>query len=66
MKVIKDGQITEKSIKIGDSDSNWVEVISGMDSTDMIVMEVPDIPTADIRGGPPSSEPRSENSRQRK
>ena len=66
VKVIKDGQITEKSIEIGDSDSNWVEVISGMDSTDMIVMEVPDIPTADIRGGPPSSEPRSENSRQRK
>ncbi len=66
VKVIKEGQITEKSIKIGDSDSNWVEVISGMDSTDMIVMEVPDIPTADIRGGPPSSEPRSENSRQRK
>ena len=66
VKVIKDGQVTEKSIKIGDSDSNWVEVISGMNSEDMIVMEVPDIPTTDIRGGPPSSEPRSDNSRQRK
>ena len=66
VKVINDGQVTEKSIKIGDSDSNWVEVISGMNSEDMIVMEVPDIPTTDIRGGPPSSEPRSDNSRQRK
>ncbi len=66
VKVIKDGRINEKSIKIGDSDSNWVEVISGMNPTDMIVMEVPDIPTTDIRGGPPSSEPKSNNSRQRK
>jgi len=30
----------------------------------MIVMEVPDIPTTDIRGGPPSAEQRNNNSRQ--
>ena len=66
VKVIVNGQVTEKAIEIGDSDSNWVEVISGMNETDMIVMEVPDIPTADIRGGPPSAEPRSNNSRQKR
>tara|TARA_Y100001936_G_scaffold236_1_gene245 strand:+ start:4211 stop:6274 length:2064 start_codon:yes stop_codon:yes gene_type:complete len=66
VKVIVNGQITEKTIEIGDSDSNWVEVISGMNETDMIVMEVPDIPTTDIRGGPPSAEPRSNNSRQKR
>ena len=30
----------------------------------MIVMEVPDIPTTDIRGGPPSAEPRNRTSNQ--
>ena len=32
----------------------------------MIVMEVPDIPTTDIRGGPPSAEPRTNNQRGQK
>ena len=31
----------------------------------MIVMEVPDIPTTDIRGGPPSAEPRNRTSNQK-
>ncbi len=64
VKVINNGQITEKNVEIGNSDSNWVEVISGINSEDMIVMEVPDIPTTDIRGGPPSAEQRNNNSRQ--
>ena len=63
VKVINNGQITEKNVEIGNSDSNWVEVISGINSEDMIVMEVPDIPTTDIRGGPPSAEQGNNNSR---
>ncbi len=65
VKIISNGEITEKIISIGDSDAIWVEVLSGINSQDMIVMEVPDIPTTDIRGGPPSAEPRTNNQNQR-
>ena len=65
VKIINNGEITEKIISIGDSDAIWVEVLSGINSQDMIVMEVPDIPTTDIRGGPPSAEPRTNNQNQR-
>jgi len=59
VKIINNGEIIEQIITIGDSDAIWVEVLSGINSNDMIVMEVPNIPTRDIRGGPPSAEPRS-------
>ena len=59
VKIINNGEIIEQIITIGDSDAIWVEVLSGINSNDMIVMEVPDIPTTNIRGGPPSAEPRS-------
>ncbi len=59
VKIINNGEIIEQIITIGDSDAIWVEVLSGINSNDMIVMEVPNIPTSDIRGGPPSAEPRS-------
>ena len=65
VKIINNGEITEKIITIGDSDAIWVEVLSGINSDDMIVMEVPDIPTRDIRDGPPSAEPRTNNQNQR-
>jgi len=65
VKIINNGEITEKIITIGDSDAIWVEVLSGINSGDMIVMEVPDIPTRDIRDGPPSAEPRTNNQNQR-
>ena len=64
VKIIKDGEIIEQIITIGDSDAIWVEVLSGIKPNDMIVMEVPDIPTTDIRGGPPSAEPRNRTSNQ--
>tara|TARA_B100001750_G_scaffold62518_1_gene49675 strand:+ start:1139 stop:3319 length:2181 start_codon:yes stop_codon:yes gene_type:complete len=64
VKIIKDGEIIEQIITIGDSDAIWVEVLSGVKPNDMIVMEVPDIPTTDIRGGPPSAEPRNRTSNQ--
>ena len=64
VKIIKDGEIIEQIITIGDSDAIWVEVLSGGKPNDMIVMEVPDIPTTDIRGGPPSAEPRNRTSNQ--
>ena len=64
VKIIKDGEIIEQIITIGDSDAIWVEVLSGINPNDMIVMEVPDIPTTDIRGGPPSAEPRNRTSNQ--
>ena len=64
VKIIKDGEIIEQIISIGDSDAIWVEVLSGIKPNDMIVMEVPDIPTTDIRGGPPSAEPRNRTSNQ--
>ena len=63
VKIIKNGEIIEQIITIGDSDAIWVEVLSGVTPNDMIVMEVPDIPTIDIRGGPPSAEPRTNNQR---
>lgn len=59
VKIINNGEIIEQIITIGDSDAIWVEVLTGINSNDMIVMEVPNIPTRDIRGGPPSAEPRS-------
>ena len=59
VKIINNGEIIEQLITIGDSDASWVEVLTGINSNDMIVMEVPNIPTRDIRGGPPSAEPRS-------
>ena len=65
VKIIKNGEIIEQIITIGDSDAIWVEVLSGVTPNDMIVMEVPDIPTIDIRGGPPSAEPRTNNQRGR-
>ena len=65
VKIINNGEITEKIITIGDSDAIWVEVLSGINSDDKIVMEVPDIPTRDIRDGPPSAEPRTNNQNQR-
>ena len=64
VKIIKNGEIIEQIITIGDSDAIWVEVLSGVKPNDMIVMEVPDIPTTDIRGGPPSAEPRNRTSNQ--
>ena len=64
VKIIKDGEIIEQIITIGDSDAIWVEVLSGVKPNDMIVMEVPDIPTTDISGGPPSAEPRNRTSNQ--
>ena len=64
VKIIKNGEIIEQIITIGDSDAIWVEVLSGIKPNDMIVMEVPDIPTTDIRGGPPSAEPRNRTSNQ--
>ena len=64
VKIIKNGEIIEQIITIGDSDAIWVEVLSGINPNDMIVMEVPDIPTTDIRGGPPSAEPRNRTSNQ--
>ena len=64
VKIIKDGEIIEQIITIGDSDAIWVEVLSGVKPNDMIVMKVPDIPTTDIRGGPPSAEPRNRTSNQ--
>ena len=66
VKIIKNGKIIEQIITIGDSDAIWVEVLSGVTPNDMIVMEVPDIPTMDIRGGPPSAEPRTNNQRGQK
>jgi len=66
VKIIKNGEIIEQIITIGDSDAIWVEVLSGVTPNDMIVMEVPDIPTTDIRGGPPSAEPRTNNQRGQK
>ena len=66
VKIIKNGKIIEQIITIGDSDAIWVEVLSGVTPNDMIVMEVPDIPTTDIRGGPPSAEPRTNNQRGQK
>ena len=66
VKIIKNGKIIEQIITIGDSDAIWVEVLSGVTPNDMIVMEVPDIPTIDIRGGPPSAEPRTNNQRGQK
>ena len=65
VKIINNGEIIEQIITIGDSDAIWVEVLSGINSNDMIVMEVPDIPTTNIRGGPPSAEPRTNNQSQR-
>ena len=65
VKIIKNGKIIEQIITIGDSDAIWVEVLSGVTPNDMIVMEVPDIPTRDIRDGPPSAEPRTNNQNQR-
>ena len=59
VKIINNGEIIEQIITIGDSDAIWVEVLTGINSNDMIVMEVPNITTRDIRGGPPSAEPRS-------
>jgi multidrug efflux pump subunit AcrA (membrane-fusion protein) len=63
VKIINNGEIVEQIITIGDSDAIWVEVLTGINSNDMIVMEVPDIPTRDIRDGPPSAEPRTNNQR---